>query len=126
MKKIAFYLLSLIFIISCKQTPSKVKEIPLAKTQKKAFNLTDLKKNELKITGMVCAIGCAAVIEKKLNATLGIQSAKVLFEEGVAQIIFDPNQIKEEELTRVIKSVGDAYDVVENIQVENFKLLYTE
>ena len=56
---------------------------------------------------MTCAIGCAASIEKKLNATPGIQSATVSFENALAQIVFDPNWIQDQELSTIVQSVGN-------------------
>ncbi len=122
MKKLILLLVGLTFTIACKQAEPKSKTISVTKTEKTVLNISGLMKNELKITGMVCAIGCAGAIEKKLNTTVGVQSAKVYFEEGIAQIIFDPNQIKSKELNAIVKSVGDAYDVIENTEVEEFKL----
>jgi Cu+-exporting ATPase len=72
---------------------------------------------------MTCAIGCAATIEKKLNKTPGIQSAKVDFENAIAQIVFDPNWIKDQELTNVIQEVGSAYKVTDNKSVDSFSVL---
>ena len=42
---------------------------------------------EMTIEGMVCAMGCAAVIEKKLNKTAGITNAKVDFNSKKAHEI---------------------------------------
>jgi len=75
---------------------------------------------------MTCAIGCAASIEKKLNATPGIQSATVSFESALAQIVFDPNWIQDQELSTVVQSVGAVYKVTENIRVDAFSILKTE
>ena len=63
------------------------------------------------IEGMVCAMGCAAVIEKKLNATPGIAKASVDFPSKKALIEFDDTQITPNVIIDVVKEVGDAYSV---------------
>lgn len=47
----------------------EIKIIEITKAQEVVLNSDNLIKSELKITGMTCAIGCAATIEKKLNKT---------------------------------------------------------
>ena len=94
--------------------------------QEIVLNTEALVKSELQITGMTCAIGCAASIEKKLKATPGIQSATVSFESELAQIVFDPNWIKDEELNSVVKSVGTVYGVTKNERVDIFSEIKSE
>ena len=92
MKKIHFssYLCGLLFLnitaFNNNKTPKKITvertvkavEAPFQKAQSMAMN----------IEGMVCAIGCAATIEKNLNQTAGIKQAKVDFETQKAILIF--------------------------------------
>ena len=123
MKKNLILLITIVVTISCKQATPEVKTIEITKPQEVVLNSDNLIKSELKITGMTCAIGCAATIEKKLNKTPGIQSAKVDFENAIAQIVFDPNWIKDQELTNVIQEVGSAYEVTDNKRVDSFSVL---
>ena len=125
MKNILILVL-LILSVSCKQKAAEVKTIDFIVPEQIVLNPENLVKSELTITGMTCAIGCAASIEKKLNATPGIQSAKVSFEGAVAQIIFDPNLIKDEELNSVVKSVGTVYGVTKNERVDIFSEIKSE
>ena len=125
MKNILILVL-LILSVSCNQKATEVKIIDLTVPEQIVLNPENLVKSELTITGMTCAIGCAASIEKKLNATPGIQSAKVSFEGAVAQIIFDPNLIKDEELNSVVKSVGPVYGVTKNERVNIFSEIKSE
>lgn len=125
MKNILILVL-LILSVSCKQKAAEVKTIDFIVPEQIVLNPENLVKSELTITGMTCAIGCAASIEKKLNATPGIQSAKVSFEGAVAQIIFDPNLIKDEELNSVVKSVGPVYGVTKNERVGIFSEIKSE
>ena len=119
-------LVLLILSVSCNQKAAEVKIIDLTVPEQIVLNPENLVKSELTITGMTCAIGCAASIEKKLNATPGIQSAKVSFEGAVAQIIFDPNLIKDEELNSVVKSVGTVYGVTKNERIDIFSEIKSE
>ena len=125
MKNILILVL-LILSVSCKQKAAEVKTIDFIVPEQIVLNPENLVKSELTITGMTCAIGCAASIEKKLNATPGIQSAKVSFEGAVAQIIFDPNLIKDEELNSVVKSLGPVYGVTKNERVGIFSEIKSE
>tara|TARA_B100000767_G_C19771967_1_gene540530 strand:+ start:739 stop:1116 length:378 start_codon:yes stop_codon:yes gene_type:complete len=125
MKNILILLL-LTLSISCKQKALEVKTIEFTVPEQIILNPKNLIKSELKITGMSCAIGCAATIEKKLNSTPGIQLAKVNFEEANAEIVFDPNLIQDEEIDSVVKSVGNAYKVTKNERVKLFNKIKIE
>ena len=63
------------------------------------------------IEGMVCAMGCAAVIEKNLNQTAGIKEAKVDFETKKATLIYDADVLNPNEVTQVVLNTGEAYTV---------------
>ena len=126
MKRISLLLFCMILMIACKQKAPEVKTIEVSAPQKIVLNPENLVKNELLITGMTCAIGCAATIEKKLNATPGIESAKVNFEGGIAQVVFDPNWIQDQELNDIVKGVGAAYQVTQNERVTSFSELTSE
>lgn len=71
----------------------------------------------MEIKGMVCAMGCAAVIQKNLNQTTGIKDAKVDFETKKATLIYDADVLSPNEVTQVILNTGEAY------KVQSFKLL---
>ena len=126
MKRISTLLCCILSFVSCKQKAPEVKTIEVTVPQEIVLNTEALVKSELQITGMTCAIGCAASIEKKLNATPGVQSATVSFESALAQIVFDPNWIQDQELSTVVQSVGAVYKVTKNIRVDAFSILKTE
>ena len=126
MKRISILLCCILYFFSSKQKTPEVKTIEVTVPQEVVLNMEALVKSELQITGMICAIGCAASIENKLNATPGIQSATVSFESALAQIVFDPNWIQDDELSTVVQSVGAVYKVTENIRVDAFSILRTE
>ena len=66
---------------------------------------------EMTIEGMVCAMGCAAVIEKKLNKTAGITKATVDFPSKKALVEFNRKALNSTQIVEVVKSVGEAYSV---------------
>ena len=66
---------------------------------------------EMTIEGMVCAMGCAAVIEKKLNKTAGITKATVDFASKKALVEFNRKALNSTQIVEVVKSVGEAYSV---------------
>ena len=126
MKRISILLCCILSSVSCKQKTPEVKTIEVTVPQEIVLNTEALVKSELQITGMTCAIGCAASIEKKLNATPGVQSATVSFESELAQIVFDPNWIQDQELSTVVQSVGPVYKVTKNERVDVFSDLKTD
>ena len=67
----------------------------------------------MNIEGMMCAVGCAATIEKNLNKTEGIKSAKVDFETKKATLTFDAELLNPNEVTQVVLNTGEAYSVTD-------------
>lgn len=112
MKKVLYFLMAFVLGASCqnktvttKTPPSQQEEIKSITTANAAVSMT--------IEGMVCAMGCAAVIEKKLNTTPGIAKANVDFLSKNALIEFDDQQLNPNDIIAVVKAVGDAYSVSE-------------
>ena len=50
----------------------------------------------------------------------------VSFESELAQIVFDPNWIQDQELSTVVQSVGPVYKVTKNERVDVFSDLKTD
>tara|TARA_B100001063_G_scaffold246366_1_gene285190 strand:- start:5315 stop:5680 length:366 start_codon:yes stop_codon:yes gene_type:complete len=120
MKKIQLISLfiGLLFFTGCKnnQAPKTViLETSAVETTEATFQ--EAKPMAISIQGMVCAVGCAAVIEKNLNKTAGIKEAKVDFETKKATLIFDAKVLSPVEVTQVVRNTGKAYTVTD------FKLL---
>lgn len=66
---------------------------------------------EMKVDGMVCAMGCAKYIQDKVADLDGVLSSEVNFEEGVAHFEFDENKINAAELESFIDGIHDGqYD----------------
>ncbi|ACB86025.1 heavy metal translocating P-type ATPase [Natranaerobius thermophilus] len=72
----------------------------------------------LKLTGMTCA-NCAQRIEKQLNKTQGTNSAQVNFAVEKAYIEYDPTQISEDDLIKIVQDSG--YDAKSEEQDEKNK-----
>ncbi len=66
---------------------------------------------EMKVEGMVCAMGCAKFIEDKVAGEAGVTESKVDFEEGMAYFTYDANKWTAEELEEFIDKIHDGqYD----------------
>ena len=114
MKKIQLFtiLIGLFVFTACKnnQAPKTVTvETTAVKTVEASFK--EARSMAMNIEGMVCAVGCAAVIEKNLNQTAGIKEAKVDFETKKATLIFDAKVLSPNEVTQVVLNTGEAYTV---------------
>jgi copper chaperone CopZ len=92
-----------LFSISCSQE-KEVKET--------------LASSELKVEGMVCAVGCAKTIEKEMLEMEGVKSCSVNFDEGVASITFNENLISNEKIMDHISHMNDGQYKVELISTQ--------
>ncbi|WP_250229169.1 heavy metal translocating P-type ATPase [Anaeropeptidivorans aminofermentans] len=79
------------------------------------------KKENIKITGMSCAV-CAGKIEKKLSQMDGVKSAGVNLATEEAFIVYDGEKVKRSDFTEAIKKLG--YGVIEtsNERRDNLKI----
>lgn len=121
MKHSLFFTLSMGLLVlsftACKNntTPKTVTVSTAVKTVEVTFK--EAQPMSMDIEGMVCAMGCAAVIEKNLNQTAGIKEAKVDFETKKATLIYDADVLNPNEVTQVVLNTGEAY------KVKSFELL---
>ena len=51
----------------------------------------------LEIEGMTCA-GCAETIRHSIVHAIGVSEARVSWKQGVAEVIYDPDQTDEEQI----------------------------
>ena len=104
---------SILLMTSCKnETKTVLKTTPLiAKT----------KKVSIAISGMTCEIGCAKTIQSKLSKKEGVTSAKVIFTDSIANIVFDANRISKKELITFINGIagGNSYTASEMVMNTN-------
>ena len=64
-------------------------------------------KVNIKVDGMMCSHGCVNTIEKALGSTNGVSYASVNFDESVATVEFDSEELSEEEIVEVINGLHD-------------------
>ena len=71
------------------------------------------KQIKMNIEGMICAVGCAALIEKNLNKTNWIKLAKVDFESKEAILTYDAFRLTTSDITQVVLNTGSDYLVTD-------------
>ena len=116
-----FIILSIVLLGGCqnKLTP-KVIEVPISQeSPKKIEALEEKAYAKLSIEGMTCAIGCAVIVEKKLQSTSGIVSAKVDFESNTGWVTYDATMLNLDRISSVVKSTGTSYSVSKIISLES-------
>lgn len=62
---------------------------------------------KLAISGMVCEIGCAGLIEKELNDMAGVAVADVVYEDSTATVSFDNNVVTKDEIISMVNSIAN-------------------
>lgn len=62
-------------------------------------------KVQLKVEGMTCG-GCAAGVEKAVNALEGVTESDVKFETALASIAFDNEKVSTEQIIAAIEEAG--------------------
>lgn len=67
----------------------------------------NLTKADYAIEGMVCAMGCAATIQKDIVELEGVVVSSVNYETGKAHFEFDANVVSEEDIIFKIESIAD-------------------
>lgn len=116
MKKYFALFALIVFIPRCSSFDQKTKTPPIHEDVASTTNLEIGQETtimEMTIEGMVCAMGCAAVIEKKLNKTAGITNAKVDFNSKKAHVKFNREILSSTDIIEIVKKVGEAYSVSE-------------
>ena len=116
-----FIILSIVFLWGCQnKLVPKVIEVPISQeSPKKIEALGEKAYAKLSIEGMTCAIGCAVTIEKKLQRTSGIVSAKVDFESNTGWVTYDATMLNLDGISSVVKSTGASYSVSKIISLES-------
>ena len=105
MKRVGLYsliaLFSILSFVACEQAQKDAPEV-----QEEVIAQV-----EMKVDGMVCAMGCAKFIEEKVAGQEGVIESKVDFESGIAYFSINANAIEAEELEKFIDEIHDGqYD----------------
>lgn len=110
------YLVLAIALFSCGNATPNAEATPAAITNTVVDGTT---KTEavLSISGMTCAHGCGGKIQKELQALNGVVNTSLDFVEdrevNVVKVEFDPNVVKETDMTNIVNTIADGqYHVV--------------
>lgn len=112
-------------IVSCKnETTPEVKSIDTkvtaVKTEKKLNPDATFLKSEFTIDGMTCEVGCARLIQKKINKMDGVKSVKVDFERKLAMVEYDEAVVDHSSLEATVSKIADTYKVSDMKVVDDF------
>ena len=114
MLKLLYPFIVLFFFMACENSQvSKSVSLKIGSVESAKATFQEAQKMAMSIDGMVCAVGCAAMIEKTLNKTKGIKEAKVDFEAKKASLIFDAKILSPNEVTNVIHNLSNGYAVTD-------------
>jgi len=111
--KNGFLFLAMLFLFSCGNQEPEVLAIP-----SNPVHLADAvipnAESKLFISGMTCVMGCKGAIEKKLNATGGVERFAIVFEDSTATVSFDSTLISNDDILAAVAGVagGGLYDAV--------------
>ena len=103
-----------LLLVSCKnENSSSTEEIQAIEQDTTNTIVANPKTASFEIEGMTCEIGCASLIESKLNKLDGVTEAKVDFETKTATVVYDADKLNQEKITKTVEGVagGDLYKV---------------
>lgn len=106
-KSLLIAAMPVLLLTACKQTESAA---PATSDNASAATVAVAAKPEtasFKIDGMVCAVGCAKTIEKKLSGMEGVTKATVNFDKKEATVEFDAAKQSPEKLVEAVEKTGD-------------------
>lgn len=99
---------SLGLIVSCGSSNSDSSaESEVVEMEKKELLAENKEAVDMKVEGMVCAMGCAKYIEDKVAALDGVVLSEVNFEEGLAHFEYDKTVTSPEDLEKFIAGIHD-------------------
>jgi len=113
-KYTSILVISFLVLISCKnETAPETKIVDHGeKTKEKILNPNAAYvAANFEIDGMMCAMGCAKVIEKNLAQMDGVRSVQVDFETKLAKIEYDEDMVNPDLVIASVKKTGESYKV---------------
>lgn len=107
-KAILSFAFASVLLVGCKDKTTVASNDEENSTSKKEI-VAALKPEtaSFKIDGMVCEIGCAKTIEKKLVKMEGVQKVKVNFETKQATVNFDLDKLTSTDIVKAVETTGD-------------------
>jgi len=119
MKKNSFKSLIAVLVIlvlaACQNSPH-AQEIQEESTEQIADNTAQV---DMKVEGMVCAMGCAKFIQDAVAGVEGVVLSEVSFEDEQAHFEFDGNMLTAEEIKDMINDIHDGQYTAEILTKEN-------
>lgn len=103
MKKILF-LSAIIALSSCGPQEPEIVNIPPPPVE--ASSIVANSTSKMFVSGMTCVMGCKGAIEKKLNATPGVTSFQINFEDSTAVAEFNSDYITTEQIIATVNGVA--------------------
>ena len=103
-----------IIVFSCKnETSPETKTVDLSEeTTEKVLNPdANYVAAKFEIDGMMCAMGCAKVIEKNIAQMDGVKTVEVDFESKIAKVEYDEEMVTRDLVIANVKKTGDSYEV---------------
>nr|WP_317631907.1 heavy metal-associated domain-containing protein [uncultured Flavobacterium sp.] len=125
MKKYIFLAFATLSLVACNEkTDAETVVAESAEVSATTTNLAqpkteivaeNLATSEFKIEGMTCQMGCANLIQDKLQALNGVANATVSFDEAKATVSYDKTVLTEDALKNTVNTIADGklYKVVE-------------
>ena len=118
----------LVGVFSCgssnnNETSEKQQKIIEKKIIKKELTAEELEETDAKTTanisidGMACEKSCAGKIQKTLSEKAGVTSCEVNFEDKVAIIEYDDQQISDEEIISTIEDLNKGQYQVTKVEI---------
>jgi len=95
---------ALVAMVSCTNQEPEVIEIPTAKEV--VAPVVANASSKMFVSGMTCVMGCKGAIEKKLNATEGVASFEIAFEDSTAVVQFDSTLISAKQIIATVDGVA--------------------
>ena len=107
---------SLTGLFSCSSNASS--ELEVVEVDNKEVLAENKESVDMKVEGMVCAMGCAKYIEDKVAELDGVTLSAVDFEEGIAHVEFDKTRTNSLDLEKFIDEIHDGQYQAEIINGE--------
>ncbi|MEX0997970.1 MAG: heavy metal-associated domain-containing protein [Flavobacteriaceae bacterium] len=102
-------------LVSCKNETSpetKTVEVANEEVKEKVLNPdANYVAAKFEIEGMMCAMGCAKVIEKNIAQMDGVKTVEVDFESKIAKVEYDEAMVNKDLVIANVKKTGDSYEV---------------
>lgn len=113
---------SLGLVVSCNSSNSNSSaESEVVEMEKKELLAENKEAVDMKVEGMVCAMGCAKYIEDKVAALDGVVLSEVNFEEGLAHFEYDKTVTSPEDLEKFIADIHDGQYKAEVVTAEELE-----